>query len=118
MNNPQQYRPWALVTGASDGIGKVVAETIASGGLNVVLVARREDRLRALDSQLRAEPGVDTVVIAADLAEPAAIDRVEDLTRQLDIGLVVLAAGFGTTRTVLEPRWPTNWPWSRSTSPR
>jgi uncharacterized protein len=102
MKNPQRYGPWALVTGASDGIGKALADEIAAAGINVVLVARGENRLRALASELRAEHGVDTAVIAADLADPGALDRVEDLTRQLDIGLVVLAAGFGMTGTVLE----------------
>jgi NAD(P)-dependent dehydrogenase (short-subunit alcohol dehydrogenase family) len=60
MNNPQQYGPWALVTGASDGIGKVLATQIAAGGINVVLVARGEDKLHALASALHAEHGIDT----------------------------------------------------------
>ena len=102
MNNPQQYGPWALVTGASDGIGKALATKIAAGGINVVLVARGEDKLHALSSALHAEHGTDTMVIAADLAYPDALDRVEERTRHIDIGLVVLAAGFGTTGTVLE----------------
>lgn len=102
MTNPQRYGPWALITGASDGIGKALAEKIAAAGINVMLVARGEDRLRALASELQTGHGVDTAVIGADLADPGALDRIEDLTRQIDIGLVVLAAGFGTTGTVLE----------------
>ena len=45
MRNLQQYGPWALITGASDGIGKALAEQIAAAGLNVALVARSEVRL-------------------------------------------------------------------------
>ena len=102
MKDPQRYGPWALITGASDGIGKALAEKIAAAGINVMLVARGEDRLRALASELQTGDGVDTAVIGADLADPGALDRIEDLTRQIDIGLVVLAAGFGTTGMVLE----------------
>jgi short-subunit dehydrogenase len=100
--NDQKYGPWALVTGASDGIGKALAENIAARGSSVVLVARGEDKLQILASDLRAAHGVDTTVIVADLADPVAVARVEELTAHLDIGLVVLAAGFGTTGTILE----------------
>ena len=100
--NRQKYGPWALVTGASDGIGKALAEKIAARGSSMVLVARGEHKLEELASDLRAAHGVDTMVIVADLADPAAVARVEELTAHLDIGLVVLAAGFGTTGTILE----------------
>jgi uncharacterized protein len=102
MNDAARYGPWALITGASDGIGGALAAKIAAHGINVVLVARNEDRLRSTAEGIRHANSVETLVIAADLADPAAVARVENLTGQLDIGLVVLAAGFGTAGTVLE----------------
>jgi uncharacterized protein len=102
MRSVHRYGPWALITGASDGIGKALAIQVAAQGINVVLVARTEDRLRALAAELVAAHGIKTTVLAADLADPGAADTIEDLTSRLDIGMVVLAAGFGTTGTVLE----------------
>ena len=60
-----KYGPWAVVTGASDGIGQAFAEELAAVGVNLVLVARREDRLRQLAENVRRAHGVDTRVIAA-----------------------------------------------------
>jgi uncharacterized protein len=91
----RRYGPWALITGASDGIGGALAAAVAARGLNVVLIARNEDRLHHLADQLHTAHGVDTVVIAADLSEPTAVADLPVQTRQLDIGLVILAAGFG-----------------------
>lgn len=102
MTNTLRYGPWALVTGASDGIGKALAAQIAAAGINVVLVARRADELQIVAAELTADHGVETLVLPADLAVTDAVDAVEDLTEPLDIGLVVLAAGFGTTGTFLE----------------
>jgi len=67
-----------------------------------VLVARSGDKLQTLAAELTDAHGVETLVLPADLAVPGAADAVEDLTSRLDIGLVVLAAGFGTTGTFLE----------------
>ena len=95
MNRTQKYGPWALITGASDGIGRAIAGRLAAEGLNVVLAARSEGRLRDLADELGRASNVHTRVVAVDLSTtdgPAAlIDAVEDL----DIGLAVLAAGFG-----------------------
>ena len=102
MRNLQKYGPSALITGASDGIGKALADQIAAAGLNVVLVARTEVRLRALAAELETRYRIETAVVAADLADPNAVAHVETVTNGFDIGLVVLAAGFGTTGTVLE----------------
>lgn len=102
MTNLQQYGPWALITGASDGIGKALADQIAAAGVNVALVARNEVKLRALAAELEDRHGVETAVLAADLTDPDAVAFVETATERLDIGLVVLAAGFGTTGTFLE----------------
>jgi short-subunit dehydrogenase len=102
MRKLQQYVPWALTTGASYGIGKALADQIAAAGLNVALVARNEVKLRALAAELETRHGIETAVLAADLAEAEAVAHVETATSGLDVGLLVLAAGFGTTGTVLE----------------
>ena len=102
MRNLQQYGPWALITGASDGIGRALAEQIAAAGINVALVARNEVLLRALAAELEARHRIETAVLAADLADNDAVAHVETATDGLDIGLVVLAAGFGITGTFLE----------------
>lgn len=102
MTRADRYGPWALITGASDGIGRALASQIASDGINVVLCARSRDKLEALAAELTAAHGVETMVLPADLADPGAAEAVVDLTGRLDIGLVVLAAGFGTTGRILD----------------
>jgi short-subunit dehydrogenase len=95
-----RYGPWALVTGASDGIGRAFATHLAWEGLHVVLVARREDRLRALASDLEREHGVECRVIALDLAPADSARRLDEATGDFDIGLVIASAGFGTSGTL------------------
>lgn len=93
----KRYGPWALVTGASDGIGRECAIELARQGMHLALVARREAVLSALAEQLHREHGVACRVIALDLARPDAAQTLDDSTHDLDIGLVVAAAGFGST---------------------
>jgi hypothetical protein len=95
------YGPWALVTGASDGIGRAMAKTLAGRGLGVVLVARREDRLQDVAREIEAEHRVATRVIAADLAEPGAAARLMTATGDIDLGLLAACAGFGTAGPAL-----------------
>jgi short-subunit dehydrogenase len=97
-----RYGPWAVVTGASSGIGLAAAEQLAAAGLHLVLVARREAELRALAERLAARHGTDTRVVAADLSQPAGLDAVETATRALDVGLLVAAAGFGTSGPLID----------------
>jgi uncharacterized protein len=92
-----RYGPWALVTGASDGIGKALAAEVAARGVNVVLSARRRDELQTIAWDLAAAHGVKTLVVAADLAHPDGVDQLERQTRHLDIGLIILSAGFATS---------------------
>jgi short-subunit dehydrogenase len=87
----------ALVTGASSGIGEEFARRLAGRGYNVVLVARRTDRLRALASRL-GPMGVRAEVLGADLRYPDAVQALPDRIRALDLEVDVLVncAGFGT----------------------
>jgi uncharacterized protein len=98
----ERYGPWAVVTGASDGIGRATAAVLAEAGIHVVLVARRSEVLDALASDLRATHDIDTQVVAADLTTPAGVAAVLDGTRGLEVGLFVAAAGFGTTGPFIE----------------
>ena len=71
-------RPIAVVTGASSGIGQEFARQLASRGYDLVLVARRIDRLEELAARLRPVHGVECVAVEADLARPAERDRLCD----------------------------------------
>lgn len=98
MNIPDfkdRYGPVALVTGASSGIGKAFAEALAAMGLDLVLVARRLERLEELAATLRSEHGVQVKTCRIDLAEPTATQQMLEVTGPLDVGLVVSNAGFG-----------------------
>jgi short-subunit dehydrogenase len=88
---------WALVTGASAGIGKALARELAARGTHLVLVARRRERLEELAQELAAAHRIRTQVFTADLAEPSAPDKIFSFTREkgLEIELLVNNAGFG-----------------------
>lgn len=91
----RRYGPWAVVTGASDGLGRACAAELAAAGLNLVLVARREPELARVAADLAARFPVSCRVLVADLARPEGRARVERETAELEVGLAVLAAGFG-----------------------
>ena len=97
----RKYGPWAVVTGASDGIGLAFSEELAAIGLNLVLVARRADRLDALSDDLRSKYGTESVVVPADLSTPEGLGKVDKATANLDVGLLVAAAGYGTSGPLL-----------------
>ena len=90
-----RYGPVALVTGASSGIGKSFAEQLAAIGMNLVLAARRVERMESLAAHLSAAHGVVVKVCAIDLAENDAAEQLADAAGSLDIGLLVSNAGFG-----------------------
>lgn len=92
----QKYGPWALVTGASSGIGATFARTLAAKGLNLLLVARRKDRLDKLAGELSAQHGIKVKVATADLSQADSHRTVEEAAQGLEIGLLVNNAGTET----------------------
>ena len=90
----QRYGPWALVVGASDGIGAAFAARLASSGLNVALVARRAELLAAIATQLRSTHGVETRTIVLDASAPDAAPAILAAVDGLDVGLLVCNAAL------------------------
>ena len=87
------FGPWALVTGASSGIGKEFARQLAEVVLNLVLVARRLPLLEDIGRTLAQEYGIDYRALSLDLSQEGFLEPLEAATRDLDIGLVVSNAG-------------------------
>jgi short-subunit dehydrogenase len=98
----ERYGPWALVTGASAGIGAEFGRQLASRGLNVVLVARRLDRLQSLANELSRDFGVETRTISANLSSSEPLDALLREIKGLEIGLLVNNAGVGTHGAFME----------------
>ncbi len=95
--NFNKYGDWAVITGATDGIGKAFAYALAEMGKNVFLVARTRENLEAFALELTSQYGVNAEVIQADLSIDANVNKVLDETIDYDVGLYVGAAGFGTS---------------------
>jgi short-subunit dehydrogenase len=89
----ERYGPWALVAGASDGIGAAYARAMAERGINVVLIARRQQVLDDVAGTIRARTGVRTRVLAIDLATDGALAKIADATADLEIGMLMYCAG-------------------------
>jgi short-subunit dehydrogenase len=91
----KRFGPWALVTGASSGIGKEFAHQIAASGINIVLVGRREDLLKEVGVEFSKRYGVEHRVVVLDVSRADFIRQLASATDDLDIGLVVSNAGTG-----------------------
>lgn len=97
----QRYGPWAVVAGASEGLGEALARGCASRGLNVVLIARRVELAQQLADDIAASTGVRTRAFRADLADRGDLDRILSELAGLDVGLLVYNAAF----SVVGPFW-------------
>lgn len=99
-----KYGKWALITGASSGIGAEFALQLAALEFNLVLVARRKDRLENISAELIAKYKIETLVISLDLSTPNFLETIKNQTNHLDIGLLINNAGFAITGSFLNDK--------------
>lgn len=92
-----KYGEWALITGASDGIGRELAFVLAKRGLNLILCARRKEILNDIAKDIQIIFKVKVEVISVDLSDDVALSEMIYKTGNKNIGLLVTAAGFGTS---------------------
>jgi uncharacterized protein len=97
-----RYGPWALVAGASEGLGAAFATALAEGGLSLVLLARRSEPLEALAVDLRARFGVTVETVAVDLAAADLEARIEAIAAEREIGLLVYNAALSIVAPFLD----------------
>ena len=103
----KNQQPWALVTGASAGLGAEFCRQLAGKGYQLVLVARREDRLQAVADEVRASHGTNSIIITVDLAQHDAsqviMNRLE--LENIAVEYLVNNAGFGLPGSFHVPDW-------------
>ncbi len=91
-----RYGPWALVTGASSGIGLELARLAAARGLNVAITGRRADVLRGLAEELQSRHSIEARPLPIDLASPTGASELITACADLPLGLLINSAGFGS----------------------
>jgi short-subunit dehydrogenase len=88
-----RYGPWAIVAGASEGVGRELARRVAAYGVNCILIARREKPLAELAELIRAESDVECIPASVDLATTDAFDRIVAAAGSREVGLYISNAG-------------------------
>ncbi len=98
----EKYGPWALVTGASSGIGAEFAKQLAERNLNLILIARRKEKLEHLGRSLEKKNKIQVETITADLSRSDFMSLISPVAQTREIGLLVNNAGFGIGGHFLE----------------
>ena len=108
MTQQDSSTPYALITGASAGLGKEFAKQLAAKGLNLVLTARREVPLRELAAKLEKQHGIHTLVIPGDLADENEPERIHTICQQhgITVEWLINNAGFGLPGEFDAHPWP------------
>lgn len=97
-----KYGEWAVITGASSGIGLELAKQLASAGFNLVLIARHLDKLQEVENRLKANTTIEIKIVNVDVSETEGIDQIIQATKGLKVGLLIASAGFGTSGNFID----------------
>ena len=92
-----KYGEWAIITGASSGIGLELATQLATSGFNLVINSRHLDKLQEVEKQLKSLSKIEIKIVASDVSESDGIDKIIQASQGLNIGLLVVSAGYGTS---------------------
>lgn len=93
----KKYGEWALITGASSGIGEEFAKRLAEYGMKLILIARRKERLASLSEFLRIKFGTESIIAPVDLASDNLLNEIKKYIDSKEIGILINNAGFGST---------------------
>lgn len=106
MSFPQASKSnYALITGASQGIGEAMARKLAAAGYNLILVARREEVLTRIADELAGTHGVDAEVFAADLSKARDVDALLEHIARREIAICVNSAGIASFGPFMDQDW-------------
>jgi uncharacterized protein len=97
-----KYGEWAVVTGASSGIGLELATQLASAGFNLVLIARHLEKLQEVENRLKANTTIEIKIVNVDVSETEGIDQIIEATKGLKVGLLIASAGYGTSGNFID----------------
>ena len=92
MTLREKYGEWGIILGATEGVGKAFCERLAKEGMNVVMVGRREEKLKELGEELKNTYEIDYKVVKADFSLPDATDKIFAATENLDMGFMAYVA--------------------------
>jgi len=96
MDLKEKYGSWALITGASSGIGEEFAKRFAALGLNLILVARRKEKLEILSQELNTKYNINIITAPVDLTSENFLEDLKKYTAEIEIGILVNNAGIGS----------------------
>ncbi|SFF99058.1 Short-chain dehydrogenase [Novosphingobium sp. CF614] len=88
-----RYGPWAFIAGGSEGVGASFARSLAAGGINLVIAARKREAIQALAAELRQAFGVEVRELPINLCAVDMLRQVEVATRDIEIGMLICNAG-------------------------
>ena len=92
-----KYGEWAIITGASSGIGLELATQLARSGFNLVINSRHLDKLQEVEKQLKSLSKIEIKIVASDVSESEGVDKIIQASQGLNIGLLIVSAGYGTS---------------------